>query len=128
MHVKASDEPVVEHGLRCRCCDLPNSSQGNGSCFDAVLTRCIRQIDGATLEDFEQYAEMLLVVSVCVFLGFIRVVLSEVVFQDLIQAADEVIFQGIIDLEIEGVDYYASAAKVQDLYCCDELLIQMSQW
>jgi hypothetical protein len=32
--------------------------------FRCALTRCIRQIDGATLEDFEQYAEMLLVVSV----------------------------------------------------------------
>ena len=48
--------------------------------------------------------------------------------QDLIHAADEVIFQGIADLAIEGVDYYATAAKVQDLYCCDELLIQMNQW
>ncbi len=30
VHVKASDQPVVVHGVYCRCCDLQNPSQGYG--------------------------------------------------------------------------------------------------
>jgi hypothetical protein len=43
-------------------------------------------------------------------------------------AADEIILQGISELGISGIDYYATPANQQGFYCCDELLVQMKDW
>jgi hypothetical protein len=50
------------------------------------------------------------------------------VVQDLFHAADEVIRQGICELGLSGVDYYATHANQQGFYCCDELLVLMKDW
>ena len=54
--------------------------------------------------------------------------IKNVLFQDLMNAADEIILQGISELGINGIDYYATPANEQGFYCCDELLVQMKDW
>jgi hypothetical protein len=43
-------------------------------------------------------------------------------------AAEEVIREAIGDLRISGVDYYSSQSNVEDIFCCDPLLVLMSDW
>ena len=69
-----------------------------------VTTTC----DFTTLEDFEKYAETLLV--------------------DLMITAHEVIQQAINDLGIGGVDYYSSQSNADGCFCCDHLLVMMQAW
>ncbi len=69
-----------------------------------ATTKC----DFTTLEDFEKYAETLLV--------------------DLMSTAHEVIQQAINDLAIGGVDYYSSQSNADGFFCCDHLLVLMKNW
>jgi len=92
------------------------------------MSHYVRQSGCATLEEFEQYAAILLAVSVCAGVLFSWCTFHKVLFQDLMNAADEIILQGISELGISGIDYYATPANQQGFYCCDELLVQMKDW
>lgn len=67
-----------------------------------------RKCDFTTLEDFEKYAETLLL--------------------DLMSTAHEVIQKAINDLAIGGIDYYSSQSNADDCFCCDHLLVLMKDW
>jgi hypothetical protein len=75
----------------------------------ALESVCVsRKCDFTTLEDFEKYAETLLL--------------------DLMSTAHEVIQQAISDLAIGGIDYYSSQSNADDCFCCDHLLVLMKDW